>query len=124
MRCYCIATDAQDLDIVLLEPTVMCSERGGLCGSTTREVEYVEGKDYGLFPLVLAQGNIPFADRRKSEVRGYVANLCCHISTYPLKVLIPVHICEPVELYSTTARVTNAARHLNHTGLILSLIHI
>ena len=32
----------KDLDIVFLEPAVMCPERSGLCGSTASEVEYVE----------------------------------------------------------------------------------
>lgn len=75
-----IATDAQNLGIVILEPLVVLTERGRLCRSTRCEVEYVEGKnDY--LALVVAKGNVPIGGR-KLEIGGYIANFCRHIPAF------------------------------------------
>ena len=50
-----VATDAQDLGILLLEPGVSLVERGDLVCSTAGEVEYVEREDDVLLAPELAQ---------------------------------------------------------------------
>ncbi len=50
-----VATDAQNLGIVILEPLVLLTERGGLRRSTSGEIEYMEGKDNRLLAFVFAQ---------------------------------------------------------------------
>ncbi len=72
-----VATDAQNLGIVILEPFVLLTERGCLRRSTRCEVEYVEGKN-DCFALVIAKGNVPIGGR-KLEIGGYIANFCRHI---------------------------------------------
>ena len=52
-----VATDAQNLGIVLLKPGVGLPEEGGLAGSTSCEIKYVEGQHHRLVALVLAEGN-------------------------------------------------------------------
>ena len=47
-----IATDAQDLGIVILELLVLMAERGCLSRSTSCEVEYVEREHHVLLTLV------------------------------------------------------------------------
>ena len=78
---YGIATDAQDLGIVLLEPAVSLPEEGGLAGSTRREIEDVEGKHHRLVAAILAQGDISMLWRGELEIWGYVANLSRHNHT-------------------------------------------
>ena len=75
---YCIATDAQNLGIVLLKPAVCLPEEGGLAGSTRGEIKDVEGKHHGLVATVLAQGYISMLWRGQLEIWGYVANFCRH----------------------------------------------
>jgi hypothetical protein len=77
----CVATDAQDLGIVLLEPAVSLPEEGGLAGSTRGEVKDVEGKHHGLLAAILAKGNLSMLGRGQLEIGGYVANLSRHIHT-------------------------------------------
>ncbi len=75
-----VATYAQNLGIVILEPLVVLTERGRLSRSTRCEVEYVEGKnDY--LALVVAKGNVPIGGR-KLEIGGYIANFCRHIPAF------------------------------------------
>ena len=81
MRVYCIATDAQDLGIVLLEPAVSLPEEGGLAGSTRCEIEDVEGKHHRLLAAILAQGYLSMLWRWQLEIWGYVANFCRHNHT-------------------------------------------
>jgi len=76
-----VATDAQDLGIILLEPLVFLAERGCLSRSTSCEVEYVEGKNDYLTTLVIAKGNVPVGGR-KLEIGGYIANFCRHIPAF------------------------------------------
>ena len=76
-----VATDAQDLGIVILELLVLLAERGCLSRSTRCEVEYVEGKNDYLVALVVGKGNIPLGGR-KLEIGGYIANFCRHISAF------------------------------------------
>ena len=49
-----VATDAQYLGILLLEPAVVLPEEGSLSRSTGCEVEHMEGKHHALFALILA----------------------------------------------------------------------
>ncbi len=76
-----VATYAQDLGIVILEPLVVLTERGCLRRSTRCEVEYVEGKNNYLVALVVAKGNVPFGGR-KLEIGCYIANFCRHIPAF------------------------------------------
>lgn len=76
-----VATDAQYLGIVLLEPAVSLPEEGGLAGSTRGEVEDVEGKHHCLVAPVLAEGNFSMVWRGQLEIRGCIANLCRHNHT-------------------------------------------
>ena len=76
-----VATDAQDLGIVILELLVLLAERGCLSRSTRCEVEYVEGKNDYLFALVIAKGNVPIGGG-KLEIGGYIANFCRHIPAF------------------------------------------
>ena len=75
---YCIATDAQNLGIVLLKPAVSLPEEGGLAGSTSGEIKDVEGKHHRLVAAILAQGNISVLWRGQLEIRGYIANFSRH----------------------------------------------
>jgi hypothetical protein len=54
----CIAADAQDLGIVLLEPAVSLPEEGGLAGSTSGKIKDVEGQHHDLLAVILAEGDI------------------------------------------------------------------
>jgi hypothetical protein len=75
-----VATYAQNLGIVILEPLVVLTERGCLSRSTRCEVEYVERKnDY--LAVVIAKGNVPVGGR-KLEIGGYIANFCRHIPAF------------------------------------------
>ena len=76
-----VATYAQNLGIVILEPFVLLTERGCLGRSTSGEIEYVEGKNNGLFALVIAKGNVPIGGR-KLEIGGYVTNFCRHTPAF------------------------------------------
>ena len=76
-----VATDAQNLSIIILEPLVLLTERGCLRRSTSGEVEYVEGKNDYLVALVVAKGNVPIGGR-KLEIGGYIANFCRHTPAF------------------------------------------
>jgi hypothetical protein len=76
-----IATDAQDLGIVLLELAMGLPEQGGLAGSTSGEVKDVEGKHHGLLAAILAKSNLSMLGRGQLEIRRNVANLSRHIHT-------------------------------------------
>ena len=78
---YGIATDAQDLGIILLEPAVSLPEEGGLAGSTRGEIEDVEGKHHCLLAAILAQGNFSVLRRRELEIWGDFPNLSRHKHT-------------------------------------------
>ena len=76
-----VATYAQNLGIIILEPLVVLTERGRLSRSTRGKVEYVEGKNDYLVALVVAKGNVPIRGR-KLEIGGYIANFCRHIPAF------------------------------------------
>ena len=78
---YRIATDAQDLGIVLFEPAMSLPEEGGLAGSTRGEIKDVEGKHHRLVAAILAQGYLSMLWRWQLEIWGYVANFCRHNHT-------------------------------------------
>ena len=75
---YGIATDAQNLGIVLLEPAVSLPEEGGLTGSTRSEIKDVEGQHHRLLTVILTESNLSVLWRGQLEIRGYIANLCRH----------------------------------------------
>ena len=54
-----VATDAQNLGILFLEPLVETAERGGLVRSTTGEVQHVERQHDGLAAPVSVEGDVP-----------------------------------------------------------------
>ena len=81
MRVYGIATDAQNLGIVLLEPAVGLPEEGGLAGSTRGEIKDVERQHHRLVAAILAQGYLSMLWRWQLEIWGCVANLCRHNHT-------------------------------------------
>lgn len=74
-----VATDAQNLGIVLLKPAVSLPEEGGLAGSTRGEVKNVEGQHHCFLATILAEGYLSVLGRWQLEIRGYVANFCRHI---------------------------------------------
>ena len=74
-----VAAYAQDLGTFLLEPVVVYPEGGDLVASTTSKVKDVEGEDYVLLTLVLAQGNLLSALGRKGKVGGRITYFCCHL---------------------------------------------
>jgi hypothetical protein len=76
-----VATDAQDLGIMVLEPLVFLAERGCLRGSTRCEIEYVEREDNDLRAFVIGQRNVPIWGR-KLEIGRYIANFCRHIPAF------------------------------------------
>ena len=80
-----VATDAQNLSIIILEPRVLLTERGCLRRSTSGEVEYVEGKNDCLFAFIIAKGNVPVGGR-KFEIWGYIANFCRHTPAFINKI--------------------------------------
>ena len=73
-----IATDAQHLGIILLEPAVSLPEEGGLAGSTRGEIKNVERQNDGLAAAILAEGNFSVLRGGQLEIRGYFANLSRH----------------------------------------------
>ncbi len=94
---YRIATDAQDLGIVLLKPAVSLPEEGGLAGSTRGEIEDVEGKHHRLLTLVLAQADFSMFRRGQLEIGGYFADLTWHNYT-PLNCGVRTVPRSPMEL--------------------------
>ena len=81
MRVYGIATDAQNLGIVLLKPAVGLPEEGGLAGSTRGEIKDVERQHHRLVAAILAQGYLSMLWRWQFEIWGYVANFYRHNHT-------------------------------------------
>jgi hypothetical protein len=81
-----VAAYAQNLGIFFLEPAVCLPERDDLGGSTTREVQHVEGEDHVLLTPVLAQGYITLTGRGKSKFRCRVAQFSWHNSSNRLYI--------------------------------------
>ena len=116
---YGVTTYAQYLGILLLEPAVKLPEEDGLSGSTRCKVEHVEGQHHVFLALVLAHGDVPFADRGQLEIRRYVANFCRHIPTFPhLAFRFASSNWDTERLYPTTDLLTNGAAHSRRIPMI------
>ncbi len=103
-----VATDAQNLGIIILEQLVVLAERGCLSGSTSCEVEYVEGKNDYLVALIIAKRNVPIGGR-ELEIRGYIANFCRHIPAFLIEIWAPLRrsVFAPSGLYRRIRRETS-----------------
>ena len=72
---------AQDLGTLLLKPGVGLAEGGDLVGSTAGEIEDVEGEDYALLSLELAEGDLLAVLVQKVELRSGLSNFRRHLNT-------------------------------------------
>ena len=78
MGVLAIAAYAQYLGTFLLELAFVLPEQGDLVGSTTCEVEDVEGENYVLLPPVLTQADPLAILRWEAEVWGLLSHFRCH----------------------------------------------
>ena len=76
---HVVTAYTQDLGIIRLELLVKPAERGGLVGSTTGKVQYVEREHHVFVALVLTQGYVTFADRWQLKIGGCFTNFCRHV---------------------------------------------
>jgi hypothetical protein len=89
MRRDMITTHTQHLGILLLEPAVITPERDGLLGSSTGEIQHMNGENHMLFAAVLTQRNLPVVRRRERKIRGAFANVSSHRCSFlsPVRTL-------------------------------------
>ena len=85
MGVYVVTAYAQNLGILFLEPAVVLPEQGGLVGSSSGEIEYVEGQDHVFLASVLAEGYVSLTHRGEGEIGGGIANFYGHVLSLPFR---------------------------------------